>query len=71
MMDPAEETKYSVVRNREEQYSIWPSQREIPAGWEVAGPTGTSEECLAFISREWTDMRPRSLREAMERENPR
>jgi MbtH protein len=58
--------EYQVVVNHEEQYSIWPARKEIPAGWTATGPTGTREECLAHIREVWTDMRPRSLREAMD-----
>ena len=56
---------YSVVVNGEEQYSIWPADREKPAGWKDAGKSGTKEECLAFIKEVWTDMRPLSLRKKM------
>jgi MbtH protein len=55
-----------VVVNLEEQYSIWPIDRDVPAGWSEAGMSGTKDECLAFIERVWTDMRPLSLRRAME-----
>jgi MbtH protein len=57
-----EEQHYEVVRNHEEQYSIWSVEREIPAGWEAVGQRGTKAECLAYIEAVWTDMRPRSLR---------
>ena len=57
---------YKVLINREEQYSIWPADRQNPAGWEDSGKTGGREECLEYISELWTDMRPRSLRDAME-----
>ena len=56
-----------VVRNDEEQYSIWPADEPPPAGWHSVGKSGTREECLSYIQSVWTDMRPRSLREAMER----
>jgi MbtH protein len=62
------EERYKVVRNHEEQYSIWAEERSNPPGWHDAGFAGTREECLAHIDRVWTDMRPRSLREAMERD---
>ncbi|MFD1933077.1 MULTISPECIES: MbtH family protein [Nonomuraea] len=55
-----------VVLNDEEQYSIWPAGRENPAGWHDAGFSGTKDECLAHIEQVWTDMRPKSLREAMD-----
>lgn len=59
-------TVYTVVVNDEEQYSIWPEWREIPAGWKSAGVTGLKAECLSHIEKVWTDMRPLSLRKAME-----
>jgi MbtH protein len=56
---------FAVVRNDEDQYSIWPAGRDLPLGWLSAGVTGSREECLAHIDTVWTDMRPRSLRERM------
>jgi MbtH protein len=53
--------RYQVVINHEEQYSIWPLNREIPLGWQVAGKEGTKQECLEYIQEVWTDMRPLSL----------
>lgn len=53
---------YLVVVNDEEQYSIWPDGREIPAGWQPVGEPRPREECLAHIERVWTDMRPKSVR---------
>ena len=43
--------KYIVVVNHDEQYSIWPSGRAVPADWREAGKSGTKAECLAFIIR--------------------
>lgn len=57
--------KYHVVINEEEQYSIWRAGREVPAGWRTVGDRRSKEECLAFIEDNWTDMRPRSVRQAM------
>ncbi len=59
-------TIYRVVINHEEQYSIWPADREIPAGWREVGKQGLKAECLDYISEVWTDMRPLSLRKKME-----
>ena len=59
-------TTYKVVVNHEEQYSIWPVDRENPLGWEDRGPSGPKAECLAYINEVWTDMRPLSLRKHME-----
>ncbi|SCE77547.1 MbtH protein [Micromonospora matsumotoense] len=57
------DTRFLVVRNDEEQYSIWAADRDLPAGWCDAGFTGSREECLAHVDEVWTDMRPRSVRE--------
>ena len=59
-------TEYVAVINDEEQYSIWPAERELPPGWRDAGKRGTKAEVLAWIEKVWTDMRPKSLREQME-----
>ncbi|MEU1723034.1 MbtH family NRPS accessory protein [Nonomuraea sp. NPDC005692] len=61
-------TDTKVVRNDEEQYSIWPAGRDNPSGWYDAGFSGTKDACLAHIEQVWTDMRPKSLREAMDSE---
>ena len=60
-----DQTIYKVVVNHEEQYSIWPSHKENPLGWNEVGKKGTKNECLAYIKEVWTDMRPLSLRIAM------
>jgi uncharacterized protein YbdZ (MbtH family) len=65
-MPTDENALYKVVLNHEEQYSIWPLERENPAGWRDEGKSGTKAECLAHIDEVWTDMRPLSLRKAME-----
>ncbi|WP_145831928.1 MbtH family protein [Bradyrhizobium huanghuaihaiense] len=53
---------YAVVRNVEEQYSIWPQDREIPTGWTSVGFEGSKAECLSWISSNWTDIRPLTVR---------
>ncbi|GHG20998.1 hypothetical protein GCM10018777_39360 [Streptomyces albogriseolus] len=64
--DMDENTRYQVLRNDEEQYSLWPVEIEVPAGWQPVGKEGTEAECSAYVDEVWTDMRPRSLRERME-----
>jgi MbtH protein len=61
-----ENSLYRVVVNDEAQYSIWPDERAIPAGWRDAGKQGTKQECLDWIKEVWTDMRPLSLRQWMD-----
>ena len=61
-----DKTIYKVVVNHEEQYSIWPENRENPPGWNDVGKVGPKAECLTYIKEVWTDMRPLSLRKKME-----
>ena len=67
IVDEDEDTTiYKVVVNHEEQYSIWPSDKDNPLGWNDAGKVGPKSECLAYIKEVWTDMRPLSLTKKME-----
>jgi MbtH protein len=56
------EPRYRVVVNHEEQYSIWPEDRDLPDGWRAEGTSGTEQECLDHIDRVWTDLQPLSAR---------
>ena len=61
-----ERTEYQVLVNHEEQYSLWPSFKQIPKGWEQVGPFGNKETCLAWIEEVWTDITPLSVRRQLE-----
>ena len=63
-----DDTTYEVLRNDEDQYSLWLAGRDVPAGWYQVGKQGTKDECSAYVDEVWTDMRPRSLRERMDTE---
>jgi MbtH protein len=64
--DEMGEHPYRVVMNEEEQYSIWRADRAIPQGWSDVGVEGSRADCLIYIERVWTDMRPLSLRKLMD-----
>lgn len=66
MDEQEDKTIYTVVINHEEQYSIWPADREFPLGWQSVGKSGRKQECLDYIEEVWIDMRPLSLRKKME-----
>jgi MbtH protein len=57
---------YKVVINYEEQYSIWPADRENPVGWRDVGTQGLKQQCLDYIKEVWTDMRPLSVRKQID-----
>jgi MbtH protein len=52
--------------NHEEQYSIWPADRENPLGWKDVGKTGLKPDWLAYIKEVWTDMKPLGVRRRMQ-----
>ena len=56
---------FYVLANDEEQLSLWPAFVDVPAGWRVVFGADTRANCLAHVEESWTDMRPKSLREAM------
>lgn len=62
----AHENRYCVVVNPEEQYSYWFADSQLPAGWKSTGFIGNREECLAEVDNIWTDMRPLSVRKAID-----
>ncbi len=65
MFEDDDDRTYVAVVNDEEQYSIWPDGRDVPAGWKTLDLRGSKRECLDFIESVWTDMRPLSLRREM------
>jgi len=68
MTNPFENTEGSflVLVNDEGQHSLWPEFAVVPAGWTGVHGPDTRDECLAYVERTWTDMRPLSLVRAME-----
>jgi MbtH protein len=58
-------SQLTVLVNDEEQYGLFPTVLQVPAGWREAGFSGTEEACMAYVDEHWTDMRPASLRRAM------
>ena len=57
---------FKALINDEEQYSIWPAKKEIPPGWKDVGFSGSKPEVSTYIDEHWIDMRPASLRRAMD-----
>jgi MbtH protein len=60
------DAKYLVLVNDEGQHSLWPAFADVPDGWEVIFGEDGRQECLDFIEKNWTDMRPNSLIREME-----
>jgi uncharacterized protein YbdZ (MbtH family) len=56
---------FYVLINDEEQHCLWPAFAEIPAGWRAVYGEASRPECLDYVERNWADLRPKTLREAM------
>ncbi|MFI7386426.1 MbtH family protein [Streptomyces sp. NPDC049813] len=61
-----DEGRFFVLVNDEEQHSIWPTFADVPAGWRVVFGESGRQECLTYVEENWLDLRPKSLRIAME-----
>jgi len=59
------EGTFLVLVNDEGQHSLWPQFASVPAGWDVHFGPDNRQACLDYVEANWTDMRPRSLVEAM------
>ncbi|MER7579556.1 MbtH family protein [Kitasatospora sp. NPDC097691] len=57
---------FLVLINHENQHSLWPQFADVPAGWTVAHGPDTHAACLEHVEGAWTDMRPKSLADAMD-----
>ena len=68
MTNPFEDddASYRVLVNEEGQHSLWPVFADVPEGWTSVHGPDTRQACLDYVERNWTDMRPKSLIEAME-----
>jgi MbtH protein len=56
---------YLVVVNDEEQYPVWAGEAAAPGGMAGGRQARAECDCLAYVDEVWTDMRPLSLRRAM------
>ncbi|MFL6798332.1 MAG: MbtH family protein [Xanthobacteraceae bacterium] len=70
MSNPFEDENgtYHVLINDEGQHSLWPAFIDVPQGWKIIHESATRAACLEFINKNWTDMRPKSLIEKMQRQ---
>ncbi|MFC4505274.1 MULTISPECIES: MbtH family protein [Streptomyces] len=67
MTNPFEDqdANYLVLKNEEGQFSLWPTFVDVPDGWESVFGEAARQACIDFIEKTWTDMRPKSLIDAM------
>ncbi|MFD3794958.1 MbtH family protein [Streptomyces californicus] len=61
-----EEGIFLVLRNDEDQRSLWPHNFSLPTGWRITHGPDSRPACLDHIEQTWTDIRPRSLATALD-----
>jgi MbtH protein len=57
---------FIVLINEEGQHSLWPAGKAVPEGWSKVNGEASKAASLAYVEAHWTDMRPISLRRAMD-----
>lgn len=60
-----DEGSFTVLVNDEEQHSLWPAFAAVPAGWRVVFGEASRGRCLEYIEQNWTDIRPKTLRDRL------
>lgn len=61
---------FLVLVNSEGQHSLWPASVQVPDGWKAVHGPDSRQACLDYVESHWTDMRPKSLIEAMASSEP-
>ena len=61
---------FLVLKNDEDQHSLWPAAIAVPAGWTTVLGEAPRQDCLDFVERHWTDLRPKSLIALQDEQSP-
>ncbi|WP_375488297.1 MbtH family protein [uncultured Mycobacterium sp.] len=66
-IDPLDDENgsYLVLLNDEEQHALRPTVADFTAGWQVGYREANGAACLCDIDQDWTDIRPKNLRERL------
>ncbi len=60
-----ESAQFLVLVNDENQHSLWPVFADVPGGWRIVFGPGDRVSAVNYVEESWTDMRPKSLADAM------
>jgi MbtH protein len=63
-----EDGSFFVLVNDENQHSLWPAFAEVPNGWRVVFGESPRKDCIDYVEKNWTDLRPQSLIDAMNKD---
>ena len=67
MTNPFEDENgvFHVLVNDEGQHSLWPAFVPVPQGWKAVLESQSRAACLDYITKNWTDLKPKSLIEKL------
>lgn len=54
--------QFYILRNDQQQYSLWPAHCDLPAGWAVVCPPQSAEACNAWLAANWSTLTPPIMR---------
>lgn len=55
--------EYMVLRNDENQHSLWPAFADVPEGWAIVYGPGQRDDCMTYVREHWVDLRPPGVAE--------
>ena len=50
--------QFAILQNDQGQYSLWPQQCELPAGWRVVCEPQSQEACQQWLAERWQTLDP-------------
>ena len=48
--------QFYILQNPQRQFSLWPQQCSLPAGWTVACEPQSQEACQQWLETNWTTL---------------
>lgn len=50
--------QFILLQNAQQQFSLWPQQCALPAGWQVVSEPQSSEACQQWLAANWRALTP-------------
>ncbi|MRS15453.1 MbtH family NRPS accessory protein [Enterobacteriaceae bacterium RIT691] len=50
--------QFYLLQNEHRQYSLWPQQCALPAGWDILSEPQSLDACNAWLAAHWTTLTP-------------
>lgn len=57
----ATQSRFFILENAQQQFSLWPEHCALPEGWSVACEPALPEECNLWLQSNWSNLQPTSF----------